>query len=44
VVSPDDKNGVRGFKTTVLPENEAFAVVNRSFGTLHPVMEKIGQR
>jgi hypothetical protein len=26
---------VRGFKTTVLLENEAFAVANRSFGTLH---------
>jgi hypothetical protein len=25
---------VRGFKTTVLPENEAFAGVNRGFGTL----------
>jgi hypothetical protein len=34
---------VRGFKTTVLLENEAFAVVNRSFGTLQGSRSSFGR-
>jgi hypothetical protein len=34
-MEPEGLVGLRGFKTTVLLENEAFPGVNQSFETLH---------